>query len=306
MVMTFTGSPTAKKRDHMAQHVRPLLLFTAFSLSAGASVGIDGSMMRPLIVAPLRAVSAIWPRTAIMMASEPASPSDPTRTLLALQSGLSLRERRRIELAVLPNETLPEERLGLSVALAAATTISSATMLAGGLPPQWDVPLFGTVTIAVSMLLQVVLSPTCLDGQGSFGRLLRSIGWRSHGLARGLAARVTALLSRPSAFRARAALMTQLANAAAMARRVGALVTSAWRRIVAWAEQVGLAAALGRLHARWQQTPMAAELSRMKAHLEWNWNRFLKEVKSQQTQESIPVAVTRAFERRKRGVGESR
>ena len=232
--------------------------------------------------------------------------SDATRTLLALQSGISLRDRRRLELALLANETLPEERAGVLFALATTIVTSTAALTAERLPPPWDAPLFGLLTIAVSMLLQVALSPTCLDGQGSFGRLLRAVGWRSHGLARRVAACATALLARPSAVRARTALTTQLAKVATVTRRSSALVMAARLPIAAWAEQVGLTAALVRLHERWRQTPIAAELWRVKAHLEWNWKRFLEENESQQRQESMATALMRAVERRKRAEGENR
>lgn len=232
--------------------------------------------------------------------------SDSVRTLLALQSGLSLRERRRIELAVLPNETLPEERAGVSAALAIAIITSSAALVTGGILPPWDAPLFGLLTVAVSMLLQVSLSPTCLDGQGAFGRLLRTIGWRSHAAARHVAARVTALLARPTALRARAVLTTRFAKVSTAARRMGALLMAARHHIAAWAEQAGLAAAFTRLHERWQQRAVARKLRRMRAHVEWNWKRFLEEIESQQRQEKMAAALTRAVEQRKRAEGESR
>lgn len=232
------------------------------------------------------------------------------RMLVALQSGLSLRERRRGSLAILPNETLPEERIGLSLSLFSIMGISSSLLTAGIVAPPWDVALFGLLTIAVSMLVQVLLSPTCLDGQGSFGQCLRDVGWHVQSLSRRLAAMATALSQQPSVQRARATVARSLYGAGVLLRatsvRTSQLLAPVRRSCTIWAEGIGLPSAWCALNERWRQTPMAAELWRMKAHWEWNWKKFLSELESQQRQEAMAAALTRAVEQRKRAEGESR
>ena len=187
--------------------------------------------------------------------------------------------------------------------------ISSSLLTAGIVAPPWDVALFGLLTIAVSMLVQVLLSPTCLDGQGSFGQCLRDVGWHVQSLSTpccdGDCTQPTAIrAARPSNSRTvslwgrRVAARHQCANQPA--------TCPVRRSCTIWAEGIGLPSAWCALNERWRQTPMAAELWRMKAHWEWNWKKFLSELESQQRQEAMAAALTRAVEQRKRAEGESR
>ena len=235
------------------------------------------------------------------------------RVLVALQiGGLSLRERRRIALGVLPIEALPEERLGLAAVLVVAVCLSSAGLASGALLPAeysspWEVPLFGFFVVSLCFLLQIALSPSCLNGQAAFGQALRDTGWHAHALAQRLISRLIPqlanLVNQPYARRSRAQLARLLDVAR---RRIHAMFQLGRLRFVAWATRCGLAARWRQSLEWWSTTPPAVELSRLRSHLEWNWRRFVAETEARETREWMAEQLSELVERRKRAEGEER
>jgi len=239
-----------------------------------------------------------------------SSSSDPLRAFTALQSGLTLRERRRIESGVLRNETLLEERLGVAINLFAICVISSVGLNSGKLPIPWDAPTFGVLSIAMGMLLQVSLSPTCLDGQGAFGWALRHSGWLTLSGMRELTVCWARLCKLPPVKRSVAALerRREVGRIRLMrdARRLGGLLQAGLTMVRAFAARTGVSAALLAAVGIWSRSPAAAALERWKGWLEWNRQQFLKDYRSQQTQEFMANGLQQIIEERRRKEAENR
>ena len=223
-----------------------------------------------------------------------------------MQTGLSLRERRRIEEGILKSETLPEERFGLAGALLLVVFAASAGLRTGTLPALWDAPIFGALTVATSMLMQVILSPTCLDGQGYFGARIRDTGWLTYTVWRQIAAARKQPLVRRTRDELRRLSAVAIARACILRERVGALLRRCWRPIVAWVERAGIITALRQLRDWWRQTPPAAGIRRVRAHVKWNWRQYSAKVESQRTQDWMAEQLNVMIEQRKRAEGESR
>ena len=236
--------------------------------------------------------------------------------------GLTWRERRRLQLGKLPFEALPEERLGLAgILLLHVSLLSKAILMATGssaaptpsrdvlLPALWDVPAFGFLTVAVSMLLQLVLEPKSLDGQGP-NRALRSVGYYSYRGVHRAASLLAALGTRPPVRRARARMASTLGRldryAQRLSRRVASGLQHAGPQLEAFCRGAGVSTTWHRLVSAWRNTPLATALVRFRSHVAWNWNQFVKEAESRERQEWMAAQLQIMVERRKRAEGESR
>ena len=245
--------------------------------------------------------------------SAPHDKGSQDRALVALQSGgLTRREMRRIELGMLPTETMPEERLGLCAVLLVAVCLSSIGLVSGAMVPAevvspWDVPLFGCFVVSMCALLQVAISPSCLDGQGAFGRRVRGLGWHAHALAVRLGSltvsQVTRLSNQPRVRGARVQLGRLLDGTR---RRSGAHLSLLRARLASWAVGCGLAGRWSRCREWWQGTPVGRELAQLRGHLVWNWRTFLAETEARETREWMADQLGVLVQERRRAEGETR
>lgn len=187
----------------------------------------------------------------------------------------------------------------------------SAVLTTTSLPRGWSNRLLLLLSVAMGMALQVVLRPACIDGQGKFGQALRDVGWSW-----------TELSNRPAVRASRERLLHGLCRVAAQVWALAVvcgiaglvLIKSAWAvcasslswclRTVEW--HAPAMALWTRCLVFWRRIGVPSMITRWRDCVRWNWQVFLAERESKQTQDWMAAQLTVMVEERKRREGECR